>query len=91
MTEITIRAFAGLREIFGAEHSVTVPEKTSVLGAVAQFADASSHSDELFDAGKLKSHIILMYNRERIDADDAMEIQVNEGDEIVLYPPVSGG
>ena len=45
----------------------------------------------LFENGSLKGHVVFMYNGERIDAEDASEITVEDGDEIVLYPPVSGG
>ena len=91
MPEITIRAFARLRELFGAENTLTVPENTTVLSAVEIFADSTPSKTELFDAGALNPHIILMYNRERIDAEDAAEIRLADGDEIVFYPPVSGG
>ena len=92
MAEITIRAFAKFREMFGAENSLSVLPGASVSDALVQFAEAvPAAGTELFEAGVLKSHIVLMYNRERIDAEDAAEILLEDGDEIVLYPPVSGG
>lgn len=90
MAEITIRAFAKFREIFGAETVISVPDGSTVLDSLVQFAKTAAE-DEIFEGGVLKSHIVLMYNRERIDSEDAAEIAVEDGDEVVLYPPVSGG
>ena len=64
----------------------------TILSVLHSFAESvPAARDELFDGDSLRGHVILMYNRERIDADDAKEIVVSDGDEIVLYPPVSGG
>ena len=90
MAEITIRAFAKFREIFGAETVISVPDGSTVLDSLVQFAKTAAE-DEIFEGGVLKSHIVLMYNREHIDSEDAAEIAVENGDEVVLYPPVSGG
>lgn len=92
MPQITIRSFARFRELFGEVNTLSVPEGTSVLGALLAFAKTQKDGmDELFPKGALGSHIILMYNRERIDSDDAKTLHTAEGDEIVIYPPVSGG
>ncbi len=92
MTVITIRAFAKFREMFGAETPVSVLEGATVQYVLMQFAEIKpAAKEELFDGEKLKEHVVLMYNRERIDAEDAAEIVVEDGDEVVLYPPVSGG
>lgn len=92
MTDITIRAFAKFREMFGAETALSAADGATVLDSLLQFAETvPAAKEELFDGEILKEHVVLMYNRERIDAEDAAEITVEEGDEIVLYPPVSGG
>lgn len=92
MTDITIRAFAKFREMFGAETALSAADGATVLDSLLQFAEiVPAAKAELFDGGQLKEHVVLMYNRERIDAEDAAEIAVADGDEIVLYPPVSGG
>lgn len=92
MPQITIRSFARFRELFGEVNTLSVPEGTSVLGALLAFAKTQKDGmDELFPKGAFGSHIILMYNRERIDSDDVKTLHTAEGDEIVIYPPVSGG
>lgn len=92
MTAVTIRAFAKFRELFGAETPLEVPTGSTVADALVQFAKTVPSAEaELFENGELKGHVVLMYNRERIDAEDAAELPLEDGDEIVLYPPVSGG
>ncbi|HJK03357.1 MAG TPA: MoaD/ThiS family protein [Methanocorpusculum sp.] len=92
MSEITILAFASFREKFGEKNTVTISNGATILSVLHSFAESvPAARDELFDGDSLRGHVILMYNRERIDADDAKEIAVSDGDEIVLYPPVSGG
>ena len=93
MTDITIRAFAKFREMFGAETALSAADGATVLDSLLQFAETvPAAKEELFDGENLKEHVVLMYNRERIDAEDAAEITVEEeGDEIVLYPPETGG
>ncbi|HJJ92715.1 MAG TPA: MoaD/ThiS family protein [Methanocorpusculum sp.] len=92
MIEVTILAFAKFREKFGEKNTVTVSNGETVLSVLHTFAETlPSARDELFEERQLRRHVILMYNRERIDANDAEEIIVANGDEIVIYPPVSGG
>lgn len=92
MPEAVIRSFAKFREMFGDVNKINVAEGTSVLDTVISFAEKTENAkSELLSGNELQPHIILMYNRERIDSSDAKEIKVKNGDEIVLYPPVSGG
>ncbi len=92
MSQITVVSFARFREMFGGTHTITTENDATVLSALLTFADAVPQARaELFAGETLRGHVILMYNRERIDADEAADISVRDGDEIVLYPPVSGG
>ncbi|MDV0444281.1 MoaD/ThiS family protein [Methanorbis rubei] len=92
MTEVTILAFAKFREQFGEKNMITTDSGATVLAALEKFAEIiPAARGELFEENRLRGHVIIMYNRERIDSEEAAEITVGEGDEIVLYPPVSGG
>ena len=52
MAEITIRAFAKFREIFGAETVISVPDGSTVLDSLVQFAKtAAAAEDEIFEGG----------------------------------------
>jgi molybdopterin converting factor small subunit len=92
MNKITILAFAGFQRKFGEKNTVISPKGTTVLSILRTFAETiPAACDELFDGTDLRRHVILMYNHERIDTEDAEKIVVSDGDEIGLYPPVSGG
>jgi len=92
MTTVTIRSIARYREIFGEKNTIEVPPGSTISDALILFAVQKPVAQtEIFEGMTLKSYVVLMYNQERIDIDDATSITVEEGDEIVLYPPVSGG
>lgn len=92
MTGVLIKSFAKFRDEFGAERKIEAPHAATVYDCLILFAGmVPAAQTGLFENGALKSHVVFMYNGERIDTEDASEITVEEGDEIVLYPPVSGG
>jgi len=92
MTSITVRSFARYRELFGDSVTIDVPPGSTISDALILFAvQKPAAQTEIFEGMTLKSHVVLMYNKERIDLDEATSITVEEGDELVLYPPVSGG
>lgn len=80
--QIEVRLFANLREKAGARSlTVTVPEGSTALDVI-KAADQAS-------AGQLGTVTQVMYalNREYVDSDAV----VQDGDELALIPPVSGG
>ena len=91
--KIRIRAFAQVKDILGADSFLEYPEGTSVrelLDSLRQRAGESE--DQLFSRnGDLHSHLVLMINGTRIYKDDVESLTLSEGDEIALFPPVSGG
>ncbi|MGA9190066.1 MAG: ubiquitin-like small modifier protein 1 [Methanosarcina sp.] len=91
--KIRIRAFAQVKDILGADSFLEYPEGTSVrelLDSLRQRAGESE--DQLFSRnGDLHSHLVLMINGTRIYKDDIESLTLSEGDEIALFPPVSGG
>jgi len=92
MTSITIRSFARYRELFGEEAEMEIPAGSTISDALILFAVQKPLAQtEIFDGMTLKSHVVIMYNKERIDTEDATTLTLQDGDELVLYPPVSGG
>lgn len=91
--KIRIRAFAQVKDILGADSFLEYPEGTSMrelLDSLRQIAGESE--DKLFSRdGDLQSHLVLMMNGTRIYKEDIESLTLSEGDEIALFPPVSGG
>jgi len=92
MTSITIHSFARYRELFGEKAEMEIPTGSTISDALILFAVQKPQAQtEIFDGMTLKSHVVIMYNKERIDTEEATTITLQDGDEVVLYPPVSGG
>jgi len=90
---ITISAFGSFKKCFGEKEQFELPEATDLKKALADMASLHPAGLELlFDKdGGIRRHIIIQINHKRIAASSAEEIILNDGDEIVIYPPVSGG
>jgi molybdopterin synthase sulfur carrier subunit len=91
--KIRIKTFAQIKDILGADSFLEYPDGTSMrnlLNSLRQKAGESA--DQLFSReGELHSNLVLMMNGTRIYKEDIESITLSEGDEIVLFFPVSGG
>lgn len=80
--KITLRYFAIVREALGrSEESREVPDRTTA-GALLDALTV-----EVPRLGGMRRSVMLMVNQEYVDADHVLQ----DGDEFVLIPPVSGG
>jgi len=79
---VRIRVFAGLREAIGrGEIDVELPDGASAGAAI-------DHLAESFAAvADYRSRLLLARNHEYVDADAPLA----DGDELGVFPPVSGG
>ena len=88
-----VRAFAGFREILGKERDLDLLEGATIadlLGALAIFSPGFKES--AFDnSGRLQDYVLLMVNKKRIDPLQDLSRQLQEGDELAIFPPLAGG
>jgi molybdopterin synthase sulfur carrier subunit len=91
--KVRIRFFARFRELLGAEVVAEPAPGTDLAAAVREVARRNGEGyDAIFDErGSFREHVILMRNGKRVEAADAERTLVAEGDEIAVFPPVSGG
>ena len=91
--KVRIRFFARFRELLGTDIVVEPPGGTTFAALVREVAGRRKEGYEaIFDeGGTFREFVILMQNGKRIEAADAEEIRVADGDEIAVFPPVSGG
>ncbi len=80
--QITIRYFASVRELMGTGHAVAhLSEGASVDDALLSLADGDAKRETLFRA------CLPMVNQEYVERSHILQ----NGDELALIPPVSGG
>ncbi len=89
MDTVTWRLFADLAEVAGGrEHTVAVESDGTVGDALdALLADASGLRDRVLDGEALADDVNLMRNGSPTSPDDP----VDDGDELAVFPPVTGG
>jgi molybdopterin synthase sulfur carrier subunit len=90
---VKVLAFAGFREILGKERELSLKEAATVKELLAELATADPRFREAaFDeSGALRDYVLLMINRKRIDSGQDLSRQLQEGDELAIFPPLAGG
>ncbi len=93
--KVTVQFEAQLQQAAGvAETTTQVPPESCVLTVLQQIA--VSRPDDLgrrlfSDEGKLLASVLLFVNETPVSSDAAATHQLNEGDTLLLLPPISGG
>ncbi|MDY6819120.1 MAG: ubiquitin-like small modifier protein 1 [Halobacteriales archaeon] len=88
------RLFADLAEVADDKHvTVDLDEGQTVEDALTALLDAKPALRErvLDEDGDLQSHINVLKNGTDIENEAGLETTVDDGDELALFPPVSGG
>lgn len=88
--------FADLSDVAGTDRVVVdVPDESPTLrdAVDALVDDRPALESRVLDAdGSLHSHVNVVVNGEAVDtAGDGLETTVQAGDELAMFPPVSGG
>jgi molybdopterin synthase sulfur carrier subunit len=90
---VKVRTFASFREILGKERELDAREGSTVTDLLNELA--SSHvrfKESAFDSsGRLQDYVLLMVNKKRIDPLQDQSMEMHEGDELAIFPPVAGG
>ena len=87
------KLFADLAEV-GGDRRITVDESAETVGEAldALLADRPALRDRvLTDDGDVREHINVLRNGENVAHDDGLDTELDSGDELALFPPVSGG
>lgn len=90
---VRVRAFATLRDPLGSpEVELAVSEGASVSDALAALeTEYSGLAGELLEDGEIPSTVTVLRNGRRVPASDPESVDLTDGDELVLAPPVTGG
>jgi molybdopterin synthase sulfur carrier subunit len=91
--KVRVRFFARFRELLGTDIVAEPPSGTVLAALIREVTRKSPEGhDAIFDEhGAFREFVILMRNGKRVEAADAENTAITDGDEIAVFPPVSGG
>jgi molybdopterin synthase sulfur carrier subunit len=90
---VKVRFFARFRELLGTD-ILAEPESGTVLATlVRNIAEKNKEGYAAIfdDHGNFREFVIVMRNGKRVETGDAGKTVIADGDEIAVFPPVSGG
>lgn len=90
---VKVRAFAGFREILGKERELDAEKGSTIVDLLNELAvSIPGFKESAFDdSGRLQDYVLLMLNKKRIDHRQDLSMEMHEGDELAIFPPVAGG
>jgi len=88
-----VKFFAPFRELFGANESeIELKNASDVRELLNLLCKSSERRDKIFDqSGELRPYVMILKNGQPIQILDGVRTKLEEGDEIAIFPPVSGG
>jgi molybdopterin synthase sulfur carrier subunit len=90
MAHVKVRLFANIREIVGERELFL--NSTTVNGVLDTLTSMKPDlQDVLFEDGALRPYITVLLNGRNINEIDGIKSVLSEGDEVAIFPPVSGG
>jgi len=91
--KIKVRGFASFREILGREQDLEIGEGATAADLLEMVASGNKRFKEAAfeESGQLRDYVLLMINRKRIDPLQDLAMELREGDELAVFPPVAGG
>lgn len=87
------KLFADLAEVAGTKEPAVEVDPGATVGAAldALVENYPALGDRVLDDGDLREHINLLRNGTNVHNEEGLETELEAGDELALFPPVSGG
>ncbi len=92
IVKVRFRLFANFREAAKQKDVEIAISGNTINDAIrALLACYPAMEPMLYQDGRLKQYVNVLLNGQTVKGDQIASITVKEGDEIALFPPVSGG
>jgi sulfur-carrier protein len=91
--KIKVKLFAPFRELFNTgEGEVELNGVPDVRRLLDFLCDTEKRREKIFeDSGELRPYVMVLINGKSIRMLNDTRTELEEGDEVALFPPVSGG
>ena len=87
-----MKFFASFRELWGGKEKEIELQGGSNIGELLDLlCDSSKRREQIFNGGELRPYLAIMKNGNHIQYLNGLETKLDEGDTIVIFPPVGGG
>lgn len=88
--KIQLKFFASFREFF-QDRYVELQSGANMRDLLDLLCDQSKRRAEMFDGNELKPYVAILKNGKHIHDLNGLETKLEDGDTIVMFPPVGGG
>ena len=90
--KVTVKYFAYLRDIFrGREEQIELQRESSVGDLLSLLCNSPLRREQIFDGAALKPRMMVLKNGNHVKHLGGLDTRLEDGDTIVLIPPVGGG
>ncbi|MBN1547580.1 MAG: MoaD family protein [Syntrophaceae bacterium] len=90
---VNVRAFAHFRDILGAKKPVVLAQGHSVRDLLEVLSEINTDfREKAFDSqGRLSNEIYIIINGRNVGHTRNLKMELQDGDQVFIFPPLSGG